>query len=532
MRFQRSLTLLGVGLLWLALGPWVLPAALATLLVPRVRAWMRPTWRAVAAVAAAVLALAGLVWLVPDGWLPIPPGPGALVTPGYVGRPAAVRPIRMEVPQQPHLAANGTGSVHDDAWATDTYPWSGPLGESPGVDTSWFGLEECAGLAVDSHDRLVGLCGDLHGRSLHVIDPDSMNPVATKELPGSGDTGTGSSEDLCAGGYFFLDDRDRAVVATTDRRVLVVATSDADGDPDLTTEASYDLTSQVPDHDCLVALMPDRDGRIWWTTQQGRVGTIDQSSGRVRVLDLGEEIANSFAVDGNDAYVVTTHALYRLDVGPSGRPAVTWRTAYDRGSEQKSGQLSRGSGTTPTLLPGGLVAITDNADPRMDVVFYRTDSGDEVCRSAVFGDDESATESSLVSVGTGVIVENNHGYGGPLSTAFGMTADGGLARVDVADGDCSVRWTSDEVAPSSVPKLSRANGLLYTYTKPHSWWGANAWYLTAIDARTGRSVFKVRTGLGALMNNHHSAVTLTRDGSAYVGTVGGLVRVRDRSTQG
>ena len=127
-----------------------------------------------------------------------------------------------------------------------------------------------------------------------------------------------------------------------------------------------------------------------------------------------------------------------------------------------------------------------------------------------------------------MIVENNHGYGGPLSTAFGLTTDGGLARVDVAGGKCSVRWTSDEVAPSSVPKVSLGNGLLYAYTKPHSWWGANAWYLTAIDARTGRTVFKVRTGLGALMDNHRSAVTLTRTASAYVGTVGGLVRVRDR----
>jgi len=528
MRFTRTLTLLGVGLVWLALGPWVLPAALALLLVPRVRAWLRPTWRAVLGVSAAVLALVGLVVLVPDGWLRIPPGPGALVTPGYVGRPAAVRPIRMDVPQQPHLAPNGTSGVHDDASATDTYRWSGPLGESPRVATSWFGVEQCAGLAVDSHDRLVGLCEGLHGPALHVIDRDSMNPVATKELPAGADGAAGSGEP-CAGARFYLDDRDRAVVATAERRVLVVATSDADGDPDLTTEASFDLTSQVPDDDCLVALAPDVAGDIWWVTQEGRVGTIAPSSGRVRVRDLGEQVANSFAVDESGAYVVTTHALYRLHLGPSGRPAVTWRTAYDRGSEQKSGQLSRGSGTTPTLLTDGLVAITDNADPRMHVVFYRADNGDEVCRSAVFGDDESATGASLVSVGTGVVVENNHGYEGPLSTVLGRTSDGGLARVDVTDGSCSVRWTSEEVAPSSVPKLSLANGLLYAYTKPHSWWGANAWYLTAIDARTGRTVFKVRTGLGALMDNHHSAITLTRDGSAYVGTVGGLVRVRDRS---
>jgi outer membrane protein assembly factor BamB len=311
--------------------------------------------------------------------------------------------------------------------------------------------------------------------------------------------------------------------------VLVVGTSDADGDPDLTTEASYDLGDDIPADDCLIAVMPDWGGDVWWVTQQGRVGTITPSSGRVRALHLDEDVANSFAVDRSGAYVATTEALYRLEAGASGRPTVTWRTPYDRGSEQKSGQLSQGSGTTPTLLPGGLVAITDNADPRMHVAFYDTGSGEMVCQAAVFGDDESATENSLVAVPSGVIVENNHGYGGPLSTMLGMSSDGGIARVDVADRKCSVRWTSGEVAPSSVPKVSLANGLLYAYTKPHSWWGANAWYLSALDVRTGRTVFEVRTGLGTLMNNHYAAVTLTRDGSAYVGTLGGLVRVRDRS---
>ena len=523
MRFQRTLALLGVGLVWLALGPWVLPAALATLLVPRVRAWLRPTWRVSLAVTGAVLALAGLVVLVPDGWLPMPPGPGALVTVGYAGRPAAVRPIRTDVPQDPRLAPVGTSSARGDAWSTGTSPWAGPLGESPRVDSSWFGLEECSSLAVESHGRLVGLCGDLHGPALHVIDPDSMNPVATKELPQRSE-GARPFPDLCAGASFHLDDRDRAVVATTDRRVLVVATSDADGDPDLTTDASFDLSDRVPEDDCLVAVAADWGGEIWWATREGRVGSIDPSSGRVRVLDLGEEVTSSLAVDRDGAYVVTGHALYRLHLGASGLPAVRWRTAYAPGQES-----GRGSGTAPTLLPGGLVAIADNAEPRLHVVFYRTGTGDEVCRSSVFGDGDGATGSALASVGSGVVVENNHGYAGPLSTVLGLTSDGGIARVDVVDGRCTVRWTSPEVAPSAAPTVSLANGLVYTVTKPHSWWGADAWYLTALDARTGRTVFKVRTGLGSLRNPHHSAVALTRDGSAYVAGLGGLVRVRDRS---
>lgn len=519
MRFQRTAALLGVALLWLALGPWVLAVVLVALVVPWTRTrlwrWLRPTWRVAAAWVGAGAALTALVLVVPDGWLPIPPGPGALVTPGYVGRPAAVRPVRTELPPHPWLAPDA---------ASDTHPWRGPLGESPRVDSAWFGLEECGTLAPDSHGRLVALCRDGHGPVLHVIDAGTLRPVATKELPARSD---GRAWDDPCGGGFYLDRHDRAVVATTDRHVLVVTTDDAEGDPDLTTRASWDLTGAVPRDDCLVSVLPDWQGTTWFATRQGRVGTISPA-GRVRVRALGEEIAEPLAADASDGvYVVTTHALYRLQADGHRTPTLTWRAPYDRGSGRRSGQLSRGSGSGPAVLPGGLVAITDNADPRLHVEVHDARTGRLVCRQAVFGD-EGATESTLAVVGSGVVVEDNGGYDGPLSTLLGRTTDGGLARVDVADGTCSLAWTSAEVAPSAAPAVSLANGLVYAWTKRPSRWGAAAWYLTAIDVRSGRTVFSVRAGLGTLHDAPHATVALTRQGAAYVGTLGGLVRVRDR----
>jgi hypothetical protein len=521
MRLQRTVALLVLLGCYLALGPLVLLLALGALLVPRVRDWLRPTRRVVAVGMAAAAALAGLVLVVPDGWLPVPPGPGALVTPRYVGRPALPRPVRLSVPQHPGLAVGGAATVLGDGWATGTYAWAGPLGESPDVDTAWYGREHCAELAVDGHGRLVALCREGDRPKLHVIDPDTLRPLAGKDLP----AGPGGP----CGHAFLLDDADRAVVATADRHVLVVGTDDAEGAPDLTTQARHDLSGRVPADDCLVAVLPDWRGRLWYATGDGRIGTVGDRARAATVLDLGEAVTSALAADRAGVYAVTTHAVYRLRVHPrTGRPVVAWRSSYDRGSERKPGQPGQGSGTAPTLLPGGLVAIADNADPTMHVVFLRRSDGALVCQAGVFGDDRGATGTSLVAVGAGVVVENNRGYSGPLSTALGRTTQPGLARVDVAGGRCVVRWTSAESAPSSVSKLSLANGLVYAYTKRHSWWGANAWYLTGIDARTGRTVFAVRTGLGALMDNDHSAVTLARDGSAYVATLGGLVRVRDR----
>ena len=525
---------LGLLVAWVAIGPWVLVAVVAAMFVPRLRWWVQDriwiSWQR-AGIAVAVLAtITGLIVLVPDGWLPIPQSPGLMMTPSYVGRPAAERPVQLAaIPQNPHLARNGASSLHNDAAASGTSAWAGPTGLEPEVDTSWFGIEECATLAFDTRDRLIALCGDLAGPKLHVIDPGSMDKLATKDLPERAEGDTSPSEDLCGVAPFYLDAADRAVVATTDRRVMAIRTSDADGEPDLTTDRTWDLTKAVPQDDCLVALLPDWSGRIWFETQAGLVGTVAPDSGEVKTLDLGEEIANSLATDETGgAYVVTTHALHRLSAGPGGRPVVDWRTEYDRGSEQKSGQLSRGSGTTPTIIDGGIVAITDNAEPQMNVAFYERSSGREICKKPVFEADASATDSSLVSVGDGVIVENNHGYGSPFTTLLGRASSPGLARVDVAGGACKVAWTSDEIAPSSVAKVSLANGLAYAYTKKPNWWGVSAWYLTALDVTTGRTVFSVRTGTGVLMNNDHAAMTIAPDGAAWIATLAGMVRVRDR----
>lgn len=528
-RVPRSVVLVALGLLWFALGPVVPALAVAALLVPRVRRWLRPSRGVVLGWLGAVVLLVAVVVVVPDGRLPIPPGAGLLVTPAYVGEAVTPQPIDLDIAQHPGLAPNGTSSMHNDAAATDAYSWPGPLGSSPEVDTAWFGIEECATLAIESAGRLVALCGTWSGPKLHVLDPDSLRPLVTRVLPRR--TGAGDAKpwaNLCAGAYFYLDAEDRAVVATTDRRILVVATHDADGDPALVTEESHDLTEVVPAEDCLVALMPDWGGRTWFVTQQGRAGFVPPDGGAPEVIDLDEQIANSFAVgEDGGVHVVTVAALYKLGV-EAGRPRVTWRASYDRGSGTKPGQLSRGSGTTPTLLPDGLVAITDNAEPRMHVQFYDADDGRLVCETAVFDAGASATDNSLVSVGDGVIVENNHGYASPLSTMLGRATTGGLARVDVDGEDCSVAWTSEEIAPSSVAKVSLATGLVYVYTTRRSRWGVSAWYLTALDARTGETAWSVRTGIGTLFNNHYSAITLAPDGSAYVATLAGMIRVRDQ----
>jgi hypothetical protein len=56
---------------------------------------------------------------------------------------------------------------------------------------------------------------------------------------------------------------------------------------------------------------------------------------------------------------------------------------------------------------------------------------------------------------------------------------------------------------------------------------ADPWYLTALDIRTGRRVWSVLTGYGLGYNNNYAAVTIGPDHAAYVGVLGGLVRIAD-----
>jgi hypothetical protein len=232
-------------------------------------------------------------------------------------------------------------------------------------------------------------------------------------------------------------------------------------------------------------------------------------------------------------YVVSDKAMYRLSAGADGTPTIGWRETYDRGTARKTGQINQGSGTTPTLLGEDYVAITDNADDRMHVLVYRRTGPAArrlVCSVPVFASGASATENSMVGWDNGLVVENNSGYRDPRPVLGRETVAGGLAKVDVLPKGkgCRVAWTSTEHSPSVVPKLSRGNGLLYVYTHEEAGAGIDdAWYLTAVDFRTGRTAYKVHVGDGPIHDNAWLPVTLGPDGSAYVGLLGQLIAVRD-----
>ncbi len=417
-------------------------------------------------------------------------------------------------PQNPGLADNPFNSIHNDSWASDTYNLRAP---TPGgtVETLFTG-GDCATITFDSRGRLVSLCATLTRVVAYVVDPDTLEVLVSREVGQR----SPSLTDFSGGGYFVLDDKDRVVFPAAGGVLRVLSTMD------LREVDSIDVSTTLQPGEQVTSVLPDWLGRYWYVGSAGTVGVV--RDGTADAVNLsGESIENSFAVAEDGVFVVTGSALYRLTAAETGAPQEVWRTEYDRGKEQKPGQTSRASGTTPTLFSDWGVAITDNAEPRMQVVVADRRTGQIACEVPVFAEGASATENSLISIGDALVVENNYGYSPAItSTMAGRSTSPGMAAVTAVDGECSPAWDNASIrVPSLVSKGTTKDGLVLTYTKPTDDRGLDGWYFTAVDARTGDEVWTQLAGVGSPFNNHYAGAYL-HDGDLFVGTISGIAVLR------
>jgi hypothetical protein len=454
------------------------------------------------------------------------------------------------IPQHPFMSARQANNMHCDAYMSDTYEASGPVGNDPQVSSRTQGFGGYGTIGYDRAGRIVGVYSNGGAFQLELMDPHTLEELASYDLPGRPRswilTGVMPWEYLGAGMYFYLDEQDRAIVPTTGNTIRVVQVPDLDTSFEFSLVREYDLTQDVvpmrwPKQDSVAWVLPDWDGRYYWyATTGGIVGTVDVDSGAVHRLRLGDEvIENSFAVGEDGVFIVSDYALYRFSHNADGNVVVDWRTEYDRGPGKKPGHITRGSGTSVTLAgdQDGLVVITDNAEPQIHVLFIRRSDGTVVCGVPVFQAGKSGTDVSTAGFeqadaagqGTGVysvLVENNWGR----HTFPRSRPEPGLTRVDAmrrSDGTytCGQVWVSQEKS-IGVFKLSLGSGLAYMYGRADGF--PTKWYLTAIDFETGQTGYKKLTGTGLKYNNWAGALFLHPDGGvAYSTTLFGLVMIQD-----
>ncbi len=441
-------------------------------------------------------------------------------------------------PHNPYAGPDGTATMHGDTGSSDATPLPGP--GAGALSSDRIALQSaCPTVLVGSDGFPVALCTAIFGLTptVHLLDPANGNSLT--ELP----IAKGS---LLGGVYAYLDDHDRLVAVDGDRDLLRIGhRRDAAGHWELYVDSRLPLAGAVPDGDAVTGVSPDWQGRVWFATGGGVVGTADDRTGVVRALALpaGEKIANSISTAPAGTAVATGHATYLLTAGPDGTPVIAWRQAYDRGPGRKPGQLSWGTGSTPTFFGprtgADYVTIVDNAAPTVNLLVYRADTGALVCSVPVLKAGGSGSENSPVGAGDTVLIASTYGYPYPklpddAGASVPASADfkGGLSRVDVrADGSgCDLTWDT-RTRSAAVPRLSTADGLIHTFLRnpviPFTTITsiADPYYYAEVDPRTGATVRTKFVGATSLFDTLQMVGSIAPGGIVYQGTTTGVLRI-------
>lgn len=433
------------------------------------------------------------------------------------------------------VGPTGTSLMHGDLWSTDSTPFPGP-GRGARVHASSVPGGACAATFVGGDGLPVALCTQYLALTpptfaapvVTLFDPVTAAPLARLQLAKGG---------LLGGVYGYLDDRDRVVVADGSGAILRVAHRNSKHGWELYVSERIDISRQVPAGDAVTGLAPDFDGRIWFVTTRGVVGTVDAAK-RIRSTQLprGEELGNGLSMRKSGASVLTTHALYEMRADADGVPRIVWRRAYDRGPARKPGQLTWGSGTTPTYFgPGGddWVAIVDNAT-RPELLVYRSDTGQTVCQMRAFRTSGQGTEDSPMAWGTSLVIPSTYGYQYPPMAVTGPSVPasapyvGGATRIDVSPQGCRRVWENgDRIA--SLPRVSRADRMIHALGYSPYRGGPQQLgpiYYLATDFATGKRAVTERVGEGPVDEPMQLTGTITADGTLWQATLGRMLKIR------
>ena len=346
--------------------------------------------------------------------------------------------------------------------------------------------------------------------------------------PGGGNLFT----DFAGGGYFYLDNRDRAVIPTTLRHVFVVRQTG--GGTRLRDRA------RLRPLDRRAAGRQDHLGAAG--LERAAVVRVDERRRRDR---RPEDRRGPLAAAGREDRQLVRGRGHRRGLhrhrrravparrrARAGCPTTVWREPYENSGVQKPGQSSAGSGTTPTLMGAGLVAITDNADP-MNVLVYRAPARAAlICRAAGLREGRErhrpvADRHRPLAGGREQLrllrpARDRRAARRPRRASSASTSTRG--------GGCHTAWRSAERAPSVVPKLSARNGLVYTYTKDPQ---PDERRRLVPDRARLRAPARRSTSASAARGSA-TTTTTRRSRSARTGpptsaTLGGLVALRDKT---
>lgn len=457
-------------------------------------------------------------------------------------------PVSYNAQQNPYLGINSLATMHGDAQSSDATPFAGP--GDPGVGGTWKVTftnhwAACPTILAGQDGYIQALMTQFLGSDakvrkpkLAIIEPASGAQLGAMEIP------TGA---LLGGVYAYLDAGSNLVMVDGTNALTWISHSQ-DG-MKVWVSRRIDLTDamKLEPKDHVVGIVPDWHGRIWVASERGVVGLIDPKRNVVRLTKLQqysptERIDNSISACPQGVSIITSYGIYMLGADAStSKPRIIWSHSYDRGTKQKPGQLSHGSGATATFFgPNGsdYVMLSDNADRQEKLIVYRSTDGSAVGEGPLFTPGASGTENSMIGVQNSIVGACTFGY--PYAQypdtkpAYRAQVAPGMERWDVNDdaSGITLKWRNNGIYSAAVPRLSTADNLIYTCERPRGPAGVLTGpvvYACAIDMDSGRVVHRQRlprlANLLAGGDPSQMVGVIDKRGVWWQGTIGGIYRI-------
>lgn len=369
------------------------------------------------------------------------------------------------VDENPYMS-NGDTNIHHDCYNTDTTDAVLPIGIYPEINVSFEKTNANASPAIffDSYGHaIVPLLGGLAIRDLNAAQTQTIGYFSPTQHDGGGY--------VIQRSYSFVDESNRIVCPTSNNHVLMLKTTDEEGnvlpefekvlDIDIKAAAEAILGKTLDQN--LLSVVFDYDGNLWFATggfriypdrgQQGAIGYISRSaidailnneevdlSTAVFVHELtpGEGAENGIASSKDGAVILTNQNCYLLTANNGVN--VVWQTPYEsvgakeskEGDATTGGGLAWGSGCSPSMT-SNLVLFTDNLDP-VNLIALDMKTGETVASLPVL---DELPEGTQVSVENSAIVYDNSN--GTVSTIVCNWFGAGSANLGNADSDSSIQ---------------------------------------------------------------------------------------------
>lgn len=369
------------------------------------------------------------------------------------------------VDENPYMS-NGDTNIHHDCYNTDTTDAVLPIGIYPEINVSFEKTNANASPAIffDSYGHaIVPLLGGLAIRDLNAAQTQTIGYFSPTQHDGGGY--------VIQSSYSFVDESNRIVCPTSNNHVLMLKTTDDEGnvlpefekvlDIDIKAAAEAILGKTLDQN--LLSVVFDYDGNLWFATggfriypdrgQQGAIGYISRSaidailnneevdlSTAIFVHELtpGEGAENGIASSKDGTVILTNQNCYLLKANDGVN--VVWQTPYasvgakesKEGDATTGGGLAWGSGCSPSMT-SNLVLFTDNLDP-VNLIALDMKTGETVASLPVL---DELPEGTQVSVENSAIVYDNSN--GTVSTIVCNWFGAGSANLGNADSDSSIQ---------------------------------------------------------------------------------------------